>query len=39
MTVQPGFAARAEDWMVNTYKEMAVALKGVPSAGDVIEQR
>jgi hypothetical protein len=39
MTVQPGFAARAEDWMVNTYKEMAVALKGVPSASDVIEQR
>jgi hypothetical protein len=39
MTVQPGFAARAEDWMVSTYRELAVTLHAVPSAGDVIEQR
>jgi hypothetical protein len=39
MTVQPGFAARAEEWMVSTYKELVVALKGVPSTSDVIERR
>jgi hypothetical protein len=39
MTVQPGFAARAEEWMVSTYKELVVAFKGVPSASDVIERR
>jgi hypothetical protein len=39
MTVQPGFAARAEDWMVSTYKDMVVKLKGVLSPRDVLERR
>jgi hypothetical protein len=39
LTVSRGFADRAAAWMLDTYREVVVALEGVPSAGEIIELR
>lgn len=36
LTDQPGFAEKAEAWMVETFKDVAIALKGVQSKDEVL---
>jgi hypothetical protein len=35
----PGFADKAEAWMLDTYRDVVVALKGVESADEIVELR
>jgi hypothetical protein len=37
LTLSRGFADQAEAWMLATYRDVVIALKGVQSAGDIIE--
>jgi hypothetical protein len=37
LIVESGFAHKAEAWMLDTYKDVVVALKGVSSADEVVE--